>query len=142
MPDRVGRPDALRRFPVARLRSRQLSSDTDRPRRVSVVFWPDLEKSERDGHYPSIRASVGLLVAHGSADFDACHCRVHAIIEQELDSRGGLMPASGLIQELVHGHGSNHSLALFYLLAFVRHARAEITLTANHDVTLSSNRRF
>ena len=52
------------------------------------------------------------------------------------------MPASGLIQELVHGHGLNHSLALFYLLAFVRHARAEITLTANHDVTLSSNRRF
>ena len=52
------------------------------------------------------------------------------------------MPASGLIQELVHGHGLNHSLALFYLLTFVRHARAEITLTANHDVTLSSNRRF
>ena len=52
------------------------------------------------------------------------------------------MPASGLIQELVHGHGLNHSLAMFYLLAFVRHARAEITLTANHDVTLSSNRRF
>ena len=43
---------------------------------------------------------------------------------------------------MVHGHGLNHSLALFYLLAFVRHARAEITLTANHDVTLSSNRRF
>ena len=52
------------------------------------------------------------------------------------------MPASGLIQELVHGHGLNHSFALFYLLTFVRHARAEITLTANHDVTLSSNRRF
>ncbi|HBD85366.1 MAG TPA: hypothetical protein DC056_15280 [Dehalococcoidia bacterium] len=43
---------------------------------------------------------------------------------------------------MVHGHGLNHSLALFYLLTFVRHARAEITLTANHDVTLSSNRRF
>ena len=52
------------------------------------------------------------------------------------------MPASGLIQELVHGHGLNHRLALFYLLTFVRQARAEITLTANHDVTLSSNRRF
>jgi len=52
------------------------------------------------------------------------------------------MPASGLIQELVHGHGLNHSFALFYLLTFVRHARAEITLIANHDVILSSNRRF
>ena len=76
------------------------------------------------------------------ADFYASHCRVHAVIEQELDSRGKQMPASGLIQELVHGHGLNHKLALSYLLTFVRHARAEITLTTNHDVTLSSNRRF
>ncbi len=82
------------------------------------------------------------VVAYVSADFDASHCRVHAVIEQKLDSRGRQMPASGLIQELVHGHGLNHKLALFSLLTFVRHARAEITLTTNHDVTLSSNRRF
>ena len=82
------------------------------------------------------------VVGYVSADFDASHCRVHAVIEQELDSRGKQMPASGLIQELVHGHGLNHKLALSYLLTFVRHARAEITLTTNHDVTLSSNRRF
>ena len=109
---------------------------------MSALF-SGLIQGNRNATY-TIRAFGPALgvVAYGSADFDASHCRVHAIIEQELDSRGGQMPASGLIQELVHGHGLNHRLALFYLLTFVRQARAEITLTANHDVTLSSNRRF
>ena len=81
------------------------------------------------------------IVVEGSAEFNASHCRVHGVIEQELASRGGQMPASDLIHLLVHGHGLNRSLALFYLLTFVRHARAEIALTAGHDVTISGNQR-
>jgi hypothetical protein len=85
----------------------------------------------------------GLSVTQlGSTEFNATHCRVHAVIEQELSSRDSQMPASELIEYLVHKHGLNHPLALFYLLTFVRHARAEITLRADHGVTISANQPF
>jgi hypothetical protein len=115
---------------------------TLRDRDISALF-SGLIQGDRSVTDTIERFGPGLGVTQqGSTEFNATHCRVHSVIEQELSSRDSQMPASELIESLVHKHGLNHTLALFYLLTFVRHARAEITLRADHGVTISANQPF
>ncbi|MDP6715373.1 MAG: hypothetical protein QF368_12190 [SAR202 cluster bacterium] len=113
---------------------------TDRD--VSMLF-SGLIQGDRNATDTIKAFGPGLgVVADDGSDFDASHCHVHTVMEQELDSRSGQMQASDLVHALVHGHGLNHTLALFYLLAFMRQARAEVALNVDHRVTISGNQQF
>ena len=77
---------------------------------------------------------LGLTKRRAPVLFDASECRVVAIIEEELGSRGGEMPTQDLLRQLGRDYGLNRPLAALYLLAFVRQSHAEVGLTAGHTI--------
>ena len=78
--------------------------------------------------------ALGLTTREAPSLFDASQCRTVEIIEGELRSRGGEMPAQEALRLLSLNHGLNRALALLYVLAFVRQAHAEVELTPEHSV--------
>ena len=53
-------------------------------------------------------------------------------MQSELDSQNGEMPAPAMIGALTSSHGLTSALALLFVIAFVRHFRAEIELGPDH----------
>jgi hypothetical protein len=68
--------------------------------------------------------------------FDGGNCQVIGIIERELASWGGAMGAEDILGLLCRDHGLNRALATLYLLAFVRHSRAGLSLRPEHALRL------
>ncbi len=68
--------------------------------------------------------------------------RVMDIIGQELEAKGGYAPAGEVLRSLIHNHGLTEDLAILYILAFVRHAHAEIELKPHHNVLSASGGPF
>jgi hypothetical protein len=87
---------------------------------VAAAFGPALSLSTRDA----------------PTSFDAGACAVIDIIDLEMRSRGGVMPANGLLYMLCHGHGLNRVLATIYLLAYLRHTHADVELVTGHSLQL------
>ena len=86
--------------------------------------------------------ALGLARRESPAVFDGRECRVIAIIQQELESRGGEMPVPAMLAILTDGFGLTRQLATLFLLAFVRQAHAEISLAAGHNVESRRGGRF
>lgn len=82
------------------------------------------------------------VVARADTEFDGSSCRMLEIIDGELAARNGAIPSAELIETLVHGHGLTRPPALFYLLSFVMHARAEAELADGHSVRTPAGGRF
>ena len=126
---------------------------------VLEQVYPDLPMDHRDfPHTLTYETIEGLFrgLFHGDADaadavrafgpglgltrrqdpelFDANLCPVLDIIQRELDSRNGEMPARDMIGELTYTHGLTPALALLYVVAFVRQLHAEIELGHDHRV--------
>ncbi len=85
---------------------------------------------------------LGLTRPEAPAVFNPQGCRVFAIVQGELERRSGQVPARDLLDALTRVHGLTRPLALLYILAFVRHARAEVTLDAGHQVRSVNGERF
>lgn len=82
--------------------------------------------------------ALGLSTRDNPGVFDATGCSMVEAVESELGSRGGEMRVEDLLQLLCYNYGLNRTLATLYLLAYVRHAHAEVVLIANHSVQLRS----
>ena len=85
---------------------------------------------------------LGLTTPEAPGRFDAGESRVVQIIEEELGSRGGEMPAQDLLQLLCFEHGLNRTLATLYALAYVRQAHAEVELDSAHSLQLREGGPF
>ena len=77
---------------------------------------------------------LGLTRRESPNVFDASQCQVIGTIRRQLESRGGETPAQEMLGELTGAHGLTRLLALLYLMAFVRHARAEVGLAPGHRI--------
>ncbi len=84
---------------------------------------------------------LGLVTADGEASDDLA-CAAHDIITVEVESHQGAAPARDIVDRLVCEHGLSRSLAMFYLLSFVRQFRAEILLVDAHAVLTPSGDPF
>ena len=78
--------------------------------------------------------ALGLTRREDPELFDAGRCPVFDIMQSELDSRNGELPARDMIGALTSSHGLTAALALLYVIAFVRQLRAEIELGPDHRV--------
>ena len=74
--------------------------------------------------------------------FDPEGSQVVENIADLLGAAGGHLPVAEVVDRLGSRHGMPRALAALYLLAFVRHARAELELGANHSVQSIRGGRF
>ena len=77
---------------------------------------------------------LGLSWPEFPALFDASGCRAVAIVQREVETRGGEMPAQEVLRVLAYNNGLVRPLAVLYLLAFVRQVHGEAELVAGHGV--------
>ena len=93
---------------------------------------PDFADASRFG------AVLGIAIGPTPGAFDASGAEVMRAIEEELKSSRGEAQAHDIVQMLCRDYGLNSILATFYLLAFVRHSRAEVELLPGHSIELRS----
>ena len=93
---------------------------------------PDFADASRFG------PALGIATGPTPGAFDASESRVMGVIAAALGSSGGETQTRDLVQLLCRDYGLNPILATFYLLAFVRHAGAEIGLSPGHSIELRS----
>ena len=74
--------------------------------------------------------------------FDPEGSEVVEIIADLLGAAGGPLPVTDVVAKLGSQHGIPRALAALYVMAFVRHARAELELGANHTVKDIRGGRF
>ena len=85
---------------------------------------------------------LGLIQTEEPLVFNPTGSCIMDIIRQEVEAHGGNTPASEVLSSLVHIHGLTEALAALYILAFVRHARAEMEFKPHHNVQLTSGKPF
>ena len=109
--------------------------DTLDPDRVAALYR-GLFQGDRDsgGVVQAFGPGLGLTQREAPSLFDAGECRAVTIIQQELESRGGEMPGREVLRALAESHGLTRTLALLFLMAFVRQAHAEIEFRVGHKV--------
>ena len=78
--------------------------------------------------------SLGLAKRDTPLVFDPEDSLVMDIIRKELESRNGEMPAEEMLSILRATYGLVAPLDTLYLLAFIRHMRAQIDLRPNHEL--------
>ena len=93
-----------------------------------------LEDDEAAGAVRAFGPGLGLTRRESPTLFDPSQCRVLTIIQRELESRRGEIPAQELLAVLTHAHGITPSLAALYIMVFVRQAHAEVELAPGHVV--------
>ena len=74
--------------------------------------------------------------------FDVSNCIPIPIIEKALVEARGEMPAQDPVRLLQYQYGLTQTLALFYVMVFIRHSRAEARLKPEHQVESSRGGPF
>lgn len=82
--------------------------------------------------------ALGITKGPAPDGFDASGSQVVDAIAELLASTGDEMASQDMLQSLCHNQGLSWILATFYLLAFVRHSRAEVSLSPSHSIQLRS----
>ncbi len=103
------------------------------------LYYGDSESSEQVRAYGP---GLGLTKRDDPSRPDAGGCEAIRIIEGEVETGDGLVPAQDLLHTLSHTHGLPRLLATLYLLTWVRHARAEVELKADHSVEDRHGKEF
>ena len=106
--------------------------DTLTPERVADVFRSMFQEDQR-GQALLFASALGLTMSESSG-FDAARSQAVRIVADLLDGAGGRLPVAEVAAILGSRHGLPTSLAALYVMAFVRHARADLELTAEHRV--------
>ena len=93
-----------------------------------------LEDDEAVGAVQAFGPGLGLTRREAPTLFDPSECRVIDVIQRELETRRGEMPAQELIGVLTHAHGITRFLAALYIMVFVRHSHADVEVGPGHGV--------
>ena len=107
---------------------------TDFPEALTAERIGDLYRGLFQGDPDSAegarRYAPGLALSRRDSplEFNASQSRVVEAIRAELESRGGEMSVDELLRAITAPHGLTRTLALLYLISFVRHAHAEMAL--------------
>ena len=109
-----------------------LFGDTLTDEKVSAVFR-GLLQDDADALETArmFGPGLGLTSKDRPGEFDASDCSVVRIVQQLLESQGGEMQASSVLEILTRDHGLTRSLSVLYLMAFVRQARAELQIQSH-----------
>ena len=109
----------------------------------SLVSCIDLSSRLRDCRTcVGDRPGLGVTSPDLPTVFDASSCIAVPIIEKALVAARGEMPVDDLVQLLKYEYGLTQTLALFYVMVFVRHMRAEARLKTGHQIESSRGGPF
>ena len=114
--------------------------ETLTPERVARVF-----KGLLQGEEAELALAFGpalALTRPEATGFDPEGSQVVEIVADLLGAADGHLPVVEVVSELGSRHGIPRALAALYLMAFVRHARAELELGATHSVRSIRGGRF
>ena len=116
------------------------------------VLTPGLAADLYDGLFKmkasAIKTAVDFAPGLGLARrdkpdaFDASDCAVVSMIQRDIRSGGGVLPAQDLLRDLANLHGLTRPLALLYVMAFVKQVLGEVRLAQGHQVQVGGPQRF
>ena len=117
-----------------------LLPETLTPELVARIFKGLLQDEEAE---LAVAFGPALALTRPEATgFDAEGSQVVEIIADLLGAAGEHLPVVEVVARLGSRHGIPRALATLYVMAFVRHARAELELGANHGVESVRGGRF